>query len=62
MKKRNDTTIGITMERNLKLEKAALEVSNKAGKIVKKSIIVNQLIDKYLTDAKNDIINKIDDL
>lgn len=50
--------IGITNERYLRIERAAVDITAKTGKITKWSDIVNYLIDEYLNDAKQDMVSK----
>lgn len=47
--------VRINPERRLALEKAALEISQKKGQIVKYTDVINYLIDEYLKDAVKDI-------
>ncbi|EFA4421229.1 hypothetical protein [Escherichia coli] len=51
-------SIGISNERYLKIERAAVDITAKTGKVTKWSEIVNYLIDEYLNDAKQDMISK----
>lgn len=49
-------SIGINNDRYLKIERAAVDITAKTGKITKWSDIVNFLIDEYLAEAKQDMI------
>jgi hypothetical protein len=51
----NRTTMSITNERKIKLEKKALEVGLKVGRVIKWTDIVNHLIDEYTNDAADDM-------
>ncbi|WP_096934206.1 hypothetical protein [Escherichia coli] len=51
-------SIGISNERYLRIERAAVDITAKTGKVTKWSEIVNYLIDQYLNDAKQDMISK----
>lgn len=51
-------SIGISNERYLRIERAAVDITAKTGKVTKWSEIVNYLIDVYLNDAKQDMISK----
>lgn len=49
------TTVSITEQRRIKLERLAIEATMKTGKTVKWTDIVNHLIDNYAEEAKKDI-------
>ncbi|HAI2189990.1 hypothetical protein [Escherichia coli] len=51
-------SIGISNERYLRIERAAVDITAKTGKVTKWSEIVNYLIDQYLNDARQDMISK----
>ncbi|CAD6181053.1 hypothetical protein AOY57_13420 [Escherichia coli] len=51
-------SIGISNERYMRIERAAVDITAKTGKVTKWSEIVNYLIDEYLNDAKQDMISK----
>ena len=51
-------SIGISNERYLRIERAAVDITAKTGTVTKWSEIVNYLIDEYLNDAKQDMISK----
>ncbi|MEN3259644.1 hypothetical protein AAH678_27425 [Sodalis endosymbiont of Spalangia cameroni] len=57
MKRKN---IGITNERYLRIERAAVDITAKTGKVTKWSDIVNYLIDQYLNDVKQDMVTKVE--
>ena len=57
-KKMSRKSIGISNERYLRIERAAVDITAKTGKVTKWSEIVNYLIDQYLNDAKQDMISK----
>lgn len=50
--------IGISNERYLRIERAAVDITAKTGKVTKWSDVVNYLIDQYLNDAKHDMVSK----
>ena len=50
--------IGISNERYLRIERAAVDITAKTGKVTKWSDIVNYLIDQYLNDANHDMVSK----
>ncbi|EPJ8533717.1 hypothetical protein PWM41_000467 [Providencia rettgeri] len=52
-------SLGISNERYLKIERAAVDITAKTGKVTKWSEIVNYMIDEYLQEAKNDMIYKV---
>jgi len=54
----NRKNIGISNERYLRIERAAVDITAKTGKVTKWSDIVNYLIDQYLSDAKHDMVAK----
>ncbi|MCT8349534.1 hypothetical protein LGZ99_20625 [Photorhabdus temperata] len=51
-------SIGISNERYLKIERAAVDITAKTGKVTKWSDVVNYLIDTYVNEAKHDMIDK----
>lgn len=51
--------IGISNERYLRIERTAVDITAKTGKVTKWSDIVNYLIDQYLNDAKNDMVHDL---
>lgn len=50
------TTMAITAERKLKLERMAIDASQKAGKQITWTDIVNKLIDEHAKDAVDSLI------
>jgi len=56
--KRADTTVAINGKRNIRLQKAALDVSIAKQQIFKMSEVVHYLIDNYLEDAVKDLKSK----
>ena len=50
--------VGVSMDRYLKIERAAVDITAKTGKVTKWSDVVNYLIDEYLNEAKQDMINR----
>lgn len=51
-------SIGFIYERYLKIERAAVEITAKTGKVTKWTDVVNYMIDEYLNDVKHDMVNK----
>lgn len=47
----------ITGERVLKIERVAVDVTAKTGSVTKWTDVINYLIDNYLQDAKQDMLN-----
>ncbi|EOF5038555.1 hypothetical protein ACK1M2_000004 [Providencia rettgeri] len=56
MQKPKRTTMAVTAERKLKLERMAIDASQKAGKQISWTDIVNRLIDTYAKEAAEDLI------
>ncbi|QBY43584.1 hypothetical protein QE197_21450 (plasmid) [Arsenophonus nasoniae] len=53
--------IAFTEATHMKIERAALDVSIKTGKIVKWTDVVHFMVEKYLEEAKKDMVhNAID--
>lgn len=50
------TTMAVTAERKLKLERLAIDASQKAGKQITWTDIVNKLIDEHAKDAADSLI------
>lgn len=50
--------VAVTEETKMKIERIALEVSNKTGRITKWSEVVHYLIENYLEDARQDMLNQ----
>lgn len=53
-----DTSMRITAERKMKLERLAIDISYKTGKTVKYTEIVNYMIDNYGNDVKEEFIEE----
>ncbi|ELE5893950.1 hypothetical protein RQV73_001969 [Vibrio fluvialis] len=49
------TSLRVSEERKIKLERAAIEVSYATGKQVKWTDVANHLFDEYLSEAKKDM-------
>ncbi len=49
------TSMRITEERKIKLERAAIEVSYATGKQIKWTDLANHLFDEYVAEAKKDM-------
>ncbi|RJL50490.1 hypothetical protein [Pectobacterium carotovorum] len=56
MQKAKRTTMAITAERKMKLERMAIDASQKAGKQISWTDLVNHLIDNYSKEAAADLI------
>ncbi|EAW1321901.1 hypothetical protein BWJ02_29205 [Salmonella enterica] len=54
MKRKNAS---ITGDRVLKIERVAVDVTAKTGSVTKWTDVINYLIDNYLQDAKQDMLN-----
>jgi len=52
------TSIRITEEKKITLERLAIDASYKAGKSIKWTDLVNYLIDNYAKDAAQDLTSK----
>lgn len=52
------TSLAVTAERKLKLERLAVDASYKAGKSISWTDLANYLIDNYAKDAAQDMANK----
>uniref|UniRef100_UPI003A90E5F3 hypothetical protein n=1 Tax=Salmonella enterica TaxID=28901 RepID=UPI003A90E5F3 len=50
--------VAVTEETKMRIERIALEVSNKTGRITKWSEVVHYLIENYLEDARQDMLNQ----
>ncbi len=55
MKRKN---LGVPPETHMKIERIAVEVTAKTGKVTKWTDVVNFMIENYLNDAKQDLIHK----
>lgn len=51
--------VAVTEETKMKIERVALEVSNKTNNIIKWSEVVHYLIENYLEEARKDMLNTI---
>lgn len=49
------TSLRVSEERKIKLERAAIEISYATGKQVKWTDVANHLFDQYLNEAKRDM-------
>lgn len=49
------TSLRVSEEKKIKMERAAIEVSYATGKQVKWTDVANYLFDQYLNDAKKDM-------
>lgn len=45
-------SLGVSNERYLKIEKCAVDITSKTGKVTSWSDVVNYMIDNYLNDAQ----------
>ncbi|MRT15231.1 hypothetical protein GJV07_23510 [Enterobacteriaceae bacterium RIT711] len=52
------TTMAVTAERKLKLERMAIDASQKAGRQITWTDIVNHLIDDYAKDAADELMER----
>ncbi|EGR2998715.1 hypothetical protein [Vibrio parahaemolyticus] len=52
------TSLRVSETTKMKLERVAIDVSYETKESVKWTDVANFLFDKYLTDAKNDMIHK----
>ncbi len=53
------TTMAITAERKIKMERLAIDASQDAGASIAWTDIVNYLIDNYAKDAAKDVVSNI---
>ena len=58
MKNNKRTTLAVTIERKLMLERIAIDASQKAGKQITWTDIVNYMIDNHAEDAAGDLIER----
>lgn len=49
------TTVSITEQRRMRLERIAIDTTMQTGKVVKWTDIINWMIDNYSVDAKKDM-------
>ncbi|MDV5248558.1 hypothetical protein [Shewanella xiamenensis] len=54
------TTLRVSEERKMALERAAIEISYKTGISIKWTELANHLFDKWLNEAKKDLIASTD--
>ncbi|NLD08801.1 MAG: hypothetical protein GX667_04330 [Xanthomonadaceae bacterium] len=54
------TTLHVNDQRKRKLDRLALEVSYKSGKMITWTELVNYTLDNYLDDAVKDLIHSTD--
>ncbi|WP_345871011.1 hypothetical protein [Shewanella algae] len=54
------TTLRVSEERKMGLERAAIEISYKTGVSIKWTELANYLFDQYTADAKKDLIGSTD--
>lgn len=54
------TTLRVSEERKMALERAAIEISYKTGVSIKWTELANHLFDKWLSEAKKDLIGSTD--
>lgn len=59
MQKPKRTTMAVTAERKLKLERMAIDGSQKAGKQITWTDIVNHLIDDYAKEAAEELVERV---
>lgn len=59
MQKAKRTTMAITAERKIRLERMAIDASQKAGTQIAWTDIVNYLIDNYAKDATEDMVSNM---
>lgn len=53
------TSLRVSEEKKIKLERAAIEISYATGKQIKWTEVANYLFDEYLTEAKKDMKGKL---
>lgn len=52
--------LGVPAETHMKIERVAVEITARTGRVTKWTDVVNFMIDNYLNEAKLDMIGKID--
>lgn len=52
------TTVSVTEQRRMKLERIAIETTMATGAVVKWTDVINYMIDNYSDDAKKDMAGK----
>ncbi len=55
MKRKN---LGVAPETHIKIERVAVEITAKTGRVTKWTDVVRYMINNYLNDAKHDLIMK----
>ncbi|MDX7990793.1 hypothetical protein [Xenorhabdus littoralis] len=55
---KNRKTYNITADRQIKLERLAIDVSHKVGKTIKWTELLTYMIDKYDKDAAEDLLSE----
>ena len=51
--------LGVPAETHMRIERVAVEITAKTGKVTKWTDVVNFMIENYLNEAKLDMIGKI---
>ncbi len=54
------TSLRVSEEKKMKLERAAIEISYSTGKQIKWTDVANYLFDEYLNEAKKDMKASLD--
>lgn len=54
MKRKN---LGVPAETHMKIERIAVEITAKTGRVTKWTDVVNYMINNYLNEAKQDLIH-----
>ncbi|EEG7578693.1 hypothetical protein SNO17_000764 [Salmonella enterica] len=49
--------IAIAAERVIRIERVAVDITAKTGKVTKWTDVINYMLDNYLEDAKQDMLN-----
>nr|DAP78953.1 MAG TPA: hypothetical protein [Inoviridae sp.] len=52
--------LGVPAETHMKIERVAVEITAKTGKVTKWTDVVNFMINNYLTEAKHDMISQVE--
>lgn len=50
--------LGVPAETHMKIERVAVEITAKTGRVTKWTDVVNFMIENYLNEAKQDLIHK----
>ncbi|PAJ71877.1 hypothetical protein CJF42_24330 [Pseudoalteromonas sp. NBT06-2] len=61
MTKGKRTTISLPVEKKLKLERVAIEISHKVGKTIQWTDVVHYMIENYQNMAKQDLIEELEE-